>query len=163
MTLVGVSVACQNGRHETCRGHEERNVYHPCACACHAPTWRETNTDKPIAENDLPPAVRAFAQRVSAAYGDDSNVGIQLTEQERVWLVERNVALIEAVPAAVWESSVADPVYGPPRREWALYWARKGYDVYCYKSGGGGGGSSGIWNLWLAGERIELGREGSAE
>lgn len=32
--------------------------------------WRELRSGSPVAEEDLPPAVRAFAQRVAAVYGD---------------------------------------------------------------------------------------------
>lgn len=81
----------------------------------------------------------------------DSDV-VQLTPEERAWEIAQNVRSIEAVPASVWEHIPAGQAIS---RDWALFWARKGYDCYAYK----GFGEQGTWNVWLAGERIELGRE----
>lgn len=88
---------------------------------------------------------------------DDSDVGIQLTDQERDQMIAENVASIEAVPQGVWDALPE----GQHNRTFALMWASQGRDVYAYK----GFGEHGLWNLWLAGQRIELGRpaEGGAE
>lgn len=57
--------------------------------------------------------------------------------------IAANLASIEAVPEVLL--SGAD-------REWALMWARKGYDVYACR------GEDGAWYLWLATRCVELGR-----
>lgn len=55
-----------------------------------------------------------------------------------------NVASIKACPERVLSGH---------DRTFALHWARQGYDVYAYTSGG----SIGTWCLWLADRRIPLG------
>ena len=64
--------------------------------------------------------------------------------------IAENVASIEAVPAHLWPSE--------QDRIFALHFARHGYDVYAYTSGG----SRGTWCLWLDHERIPLGPAGGA-
>ena len=71
----------------------------------------------------------------------------ELTDAERAWIAARNVASIEAVPAAVWDAMD----YGEHNRSWALHWARNGADCYAYRNAAG-------WQLWLDGERVELER-----
>lgn len=86
---------------------------------------------------------------------DDPDGAISLTPQQREQMIAENVASIEAVPAAVWERIPAGQAIS---REWALFWARRGYDCYACR----GFGEHRVWNVWLAGERIELGREPTA-
>ncbi|HEX6797596.1 MAG TPA: hypothetical protein VF116_07775 [Ktedonobacterales bacterium] len=56
--------------------------------------------------------------------------------------IAANLASIESVP---------EDVLGGVDREWALAWARKGYDVYACRD------EDGIWYLWLAARCVELG------
>lgn len=97
----------------------------------------------------IPPTIR----EMDAA--TESDVVSNLTDQERDQMIAENVASIEAVPQAVWERIPAGQAIS---REWALFWARRGYDCYACR----GFGEHRVWNVWLAGERIELGREPTA-
>lgn len=56
--------------------------------------------------------------------------------------IAANLASIEAVP---------EELLGGADREWAVMWARKGYDVYACR------GEDGAWHLWLATRCVELG------
>lgn len=58
--------------------------------------------------------------------------------------IAENVASIEACPERVLSGH---------DRTFALHWAKQGFDVYCYTSGG----PRGTWCLWLADRRIPLG------
>lgn len=57
--------------------------------------------------------------------------------------IAANLASIERVP---------EELLAGVDREWALMWARKGYDVYACR------GEDGAWYLWLATRCVELGR-----
>jgi len=59
-------------------------------------------------------------------------------------VIADNVASIEACPERVLSGH---------DRAFALHFARQGYDVYCFMSGG----HTGAWCLWLADRRIPLG------
>lgn len=87
-------------------------------------------------------------QKATNDLNDDSDVGIELTPEERAWLAARNVESIQAVPASVWDALPE----GQHNRTFALMCAAQGWDVYAYHSAAG-------WQLWFENERIELSRD----